>query len=125
MSIDKDNERLDKFEKQLSGFDLRLSVQNMRFTEVNLKLDALKSKLKLNDEDDDEDEDITRGLSIGQAIDLLREGKAEKVTCYTTDQTYMYFCEDKEELRTKALNGIDFPWVIKERELQAIFRVIE
>lgn len=64
-------------------------------------------------------------MSIGQAIDLLNEGEAERVTCYDYDHTYMYVDEDKGELRTKALNGQDYPWVIKDRELTAIFRVVE
>jgi len=64
-------------------------------------------------------------LTIGQAIDMLNEGTAEKVTCYDYEHTYMFVCEETGELRTVALNGKNYPWIIKESEMDSVFRVVE
>lgn len=117
---------LEELVNRLNALDTKLTIQHLKSNVLSHRISAL--------EDDDEDEkneteeiedEKKTGLTIGQAIDLLKSGEAEKISCYVTDHTYMYVCEDKDELRTKALNGIDYPWVIKDRELEASFRVIE
>ncbi len=100
--------------------DLCADIDELK-SQVNFILTKI-IRMQLDKIPDDDDGDLT----IGQAIDALNSGQAKKISCYAPDtNSYVHIDGHTGELRTRALNGQFFPWIITQRERDGKWRVVE
>ena len=67
---------------------------------------------------------VSDDLSFGKAMDMLASGEARKVSCYAVgydNYVYMGF----SELRSMCSSGYSHPFIIRKKDLESIWRVVE